>query len=216
VPTCPEWTVGDLVRHVANGYLNVVVRQLRLPVETPVRDLGGTPPLAALDSGYAEMLTEFTTRDPGDPAGRFWLRRMVHETAIHRVDAELAVTGAPTPIPEDLATDGVGEMLTEFLARETRTWTRDYAADLGDWGDRWVLVSAGDQGWRVTVRPEGVDVAPADTRRDVAATARISGAPGPLVCWLYNRGGTGDVVLDGDAALIAQLRRLLTALTTVG
>src|SRR5439155_1381513 len=80
VPTCPEWTVGDLVRHVANGYLNVVVRQLRLPAETPVRDLGGTAPLAALDSGYPEMLAEFARRDPEDPAGRFWLRRMAHET----------------------------------------------------------------------------------------------------------------------------------------
>jgi hypothetical protein len=33
---------------------------------------------------------------------------------------------------------------------------------------------------------------------------------------MYYRGGTGDVVFDGDGALIAQLRRLLTAVTTIG
>src|SRR5689334_14870166 len=104
----------------------------------------------------------------GTTSGKLWPQGPRMATISGKL-CRSAVTGTATPIPEDLAVDGVGEMLTEFLARETRTWTRDYAADLSDWGDRWVLVSAGDQGWRVTVGPEGVDVAPADERRDVAA-----------------------------------------------
>jgi hypothetical protein len=43
----------------------------------------------------------------------FWFRRMAHETVIHRIDAELAA-GSVTPIDEELALDGVDEVL-DFL-----------------------------------------------------------------------------------------------------
>lgn len=40
----------------------------------------------------------------------FWLRRMVHDTAVHRADAELAV-GRPFEISAELAADGISEWL---------------------------------------------------------------------------------------------------------
>jgi hypothetical protein len=262
VPTCPEWTIEDLVRHVANLYQNVVVRRFRMPEDVPRQDFADDDALDALDRCYAAMTTEFAARHPGDRVGReayetvrYWIRRMAHETAIHRVDAELANPGtayvemvhaatlhataahtamahtsAVTPIPRDLAVDGIDEMMTEFLVPITHLFPEEFADHLSDWAGRWVLVSAGDAAWRVTVRPDGADVTSvdahpiadghpvsdthlaADTHAD--ADAVVHGDPDALVRWLYNRGGADRVVIDGgDRDLIARLRRLLTAVT---
>nr|WP_240943159.1 maleylpyruvate isomerase N-terminal domain-containing protein [Planosporangium thailandense] len=221
VPTCPGWTVEDLVRHVANLYLNVVVRRLRMPADTPKQDLAEEDPLAAFDRGYAAMMDEFSARRPEDHVGqlphetvRYWVRRMVHETAIHRLDAELAFTEAVSPIPSDQAIDGVDEMLTGFLGELTRLFPEEFAADLSDWADRWALVSAGDAAWRITVRPDSAEVTRIEGHGvDGGAAARISGKPAAMLRSLYNRGGAGEVTTDGNGALIAQLRRLLTAVT---
>jgi uncharacterized protein (TIGR03083 family) len=222
VPTCPEWTVGDLVRHVADLYVNVVVRRLRMPEDVPRQDLSGEEPLAALERAYATMTGEFAGRDGQDRVGQlphetvyFWIRRMAHETVIHRVDAELAVAEEIRPIPRDLAVDGLDELMTDFLAEVTRLFPEEFTAELTDWADRWVLVSAGDTAWRVTVRPDGAKVTrldPPGSDEDGAA-ASVRAEPGALMRWLYNRGGTDLVATDGDAELIAQLGRLLTAVT---
>ena len=45
----------------------------------------------------------------------FWARRMALEIAVHRYDGELA-HGDATAIPDDLALDGIDEMLKVFLA----------------------------------------------------------------------------------------------------
>ena len=50
----------------------------------------------------------------------FVLRRMAHETAVHRVDAERAA-GRDEPLDAELASDGVDEFLFEFL-RWARRW----------------------------------------------------------------------------------------------
>jgi uncharacterized protein (TIGR03083 family) len=225
VPTCPGWAIEDLVRHVANLYLNVVVRRLRMPEDVSRQDLTGEEPLAALDRCYTAMIGEFAGRDPRDHVGLlphetvyYWIRRMAHETVIHRVDAELAFAGAAGPIPPDIAVDGLDELLMDFVAEVTRLFPEEFAADLSDWADRWVLVSAGDTAWRVTVRPDRADVTRVDSHRTVddGAAAGIGGEPAMLLCWLYNRVGTGHVVATGDGDLIAQLRRLATAVTNTG
>jgi uncharacterized protein (TIGR03083 family) len=219
VPTCPDWTVADLVRHVANGYLNVVVRRLRLPEDRPVQDLTGEQPIAALDRCYAALIEEFAARSDDDQVAggqetvRFWIRRMAQETAIHRVDAELAVGAPATPIPEDLAVDAVGEMLWLFLEHETHTWPEDYADYLVDWGHRSLLVSAGPAAWRITLRTDGAEVnSPSD---DDGAEATIAGEPAAVLLWLYNRRGDDAVEADGDTEMIGQFRRLLAAGTGI-
>jgi uncharacterized protein (TIGR03083 family) len=222
VPTCPGWTVEDLVRHLANGYLNVVVRRLRAPQEVPKQDLAAERPLAALDRAYAVMTDEFgacrNNRSGSTESLRFWIRRITHETAVHRIDAELAVAVPVTPIPPDLAVDGIGELLTAYLAQETQRWQEDYQADLSDWTGRWVLVTAASARWRVTVRPNGVHVTPVDSvaAPTHAADAVVAGEPVTLMRWMYNRGDAGEIAFGGDRALIAQLRRLLTAITSIG
>ncbi len=75
VPTCPGWTVHDLVRHVANLYMNVVVRRLRMPEDVPNQDLTGQEPLMALDRCYAAMVGEFRAEIPEITSGGSRTRR---------------------------------------------------------------------------------------------------------------------------------------------
>jgi uncharacterized protein (TIGR03083 family) len=187
VPTCPGWSVGDLVEHVARGFRTVVGEEASL--------LDLSPP-AALDRAYAGLAAAFV-----EQPDRFWIRRMAQEAAIHRFDAELALGAPLTPFPEDFAVDAIGEMLDVFLRRETHTWTEEYAGDLTEWGAGWLRVA----GWRVEVHPGGVDVVAVDGGD---ADAVVDGPPGAVLLWLYNRGG--DVSVSGDLQRIAQVKRLLT------
>ena len=130
VPTCPEWTVEELVRHVANFYLNVVVRRLHMPEDVPRVKLAPDA-LAALDRGYNAVVQDLAGRQPDEHVGQmphetvyYWTRRTTHETAVHRVDAELAVASPVVPMPRDLAIDGIDEMLTGFLSELTGGFLR--------------------------------------------------------------------------------------------
>ncbi|HEX5121230.1 MAG TPA: maleylpyruvate isomerase family mycothiol-dependent enzyme [Pseudonocardiaceae bacterium] len=207
VPACPGWDVGQLMRHLAHGLVNVALRRLRMPDPPPEHDLAAEEPIAALRCCHTAFVDEVATYGPGGPAGataRFWLRRMTYETAVHRVDVERAIGLPVGPIEPDLAVDGVAEALSVFLYQETHSWREEYQSDLTEWGDRSLLVVAGTAGWRVAVRPEGVEVGSADAGD---ADAVVRGEPVAVLLWLYDRGD--DVLVEGDRALVAQVRRLL-------
>ena len=151
VPTCPEWTVDDLRRHVATTYLHKVETMRRGGSPDPwPPDLDGEATTALLDRSYAELLDAFAARadtdraptwyDPDQTVG-FWVRRMAHETVIHRVDAELAAGEPIAGIPADLAADGIDEVLETFLAYASRKWPEDFGDLLRD--DDAVLVATG-------------------------------------------------------------------------
>jgi uncharacterized protein (TIGR03083 family) len=210
VPACPGWDVGQLVRHVAHGLVDIALRQLRMPDPPAEHDLADEEPIAALRRCHAVFTGELGNHRLDEPvtaaevAARFWLRRMTHETAVHRIDVELAIGRPAGPIEPDLAVDGVVEALSVFLDRETHSWREDYLSDLTEWGGRWLLVAAGTAGWRVTVRPEGVEVGSAETGDPDAV---VRGEPVAVLLWLYDR--HDDVLVEGDRALVAQVRRLL-------
>jgi len=124
VPSCPDWTVGDLARHLGSVY-----RRTRLNAGSAGVDESWGPVVVPAEapaaddeqvvSWYAEELAQIEAfleqLDPDLPtwnwapqakAATFWLRRMAHETAIHRWDAQLA-TGLPEPLETKLAGEGV-------------------------------------------------------------------------------------------------------------
>ena len=98
----------------------------------------GQDPLGWFQERFDELTTELTARgadasaytwyDPDQTVG-FWFRRMAQETAVHRVDVESAFD-AVTPVSDDLAVDGIDEVLDLFLVlpergcRAGRTGTR--------------------------------------------------------------------------------------------
>jgi uncharacterized protein (TIGR03083 family) len=220
VPSCPGWTVDDLVSHVAHVYLHKVetMRLGKLPDPWPPEPTG-EPSLALLDRAYAELVAEFAERPDSQPCPTwyepdqtvgFWVRRMAQETVIHRVDAELAAGLPISPIPADLADDGITEVLTVFLSYATRQWPEDFGDLLRADGNRGVLVSSGGARWLVRLHHGSVDIAP-DTAGQ--AVAQVSGAPHDVLLWLWRRLGDSAVRVDGDAAAVARLRALLEAAT---
>ena len=231
VPSCPGWTVTDLVRHTGEVYLHktLAMRLGDFPGEQDWPDgIGAQPPLELLDRTYAGLTHELTTRAPDSPAPTwyrpeptvaFWMRRMAQETVIHRIDAELAaraVTGqAVSPVPDDVAADGVDEVLIRFLGYGSTAWPDEFAALQGPrlettGGDDTVVVTTGTATWTVRPRPDRVDVQ-AGSGGDVHAT--VGGDPAPLLGWLWGRGGEERVSVSGDPAWADYLRRLLVATT---
>jgi uncharacterized protein (TIGR03083 family) len=230
VPTCPGWTVTDLVYHVAEVYLHKVeaMRQQQFPEPWPP-DLSGEAPVAALDRAYDQLTREFAVRAPDSPAWTFyspeptvgfWIRRMAQETVIHRVDAELALGLPVAPIPDDLAVDGVDEVLVIFLGYGSRRWPGAFEADLKGTTGAPVRVATRDGGgrWLVRAAPDAVTV-DTDAGRDTDAggatspVAEVSGGADPLLRWLWGRAGDDAVEESGDREALVKLRQLLVAAT---
>ena len=240
VPSCPEWTVDDLVRHVAEVYLNKIeyMRTLREPENWPP-DLSGEATLDLLDRSYAGLTAELAARKPDEPSLTwygpeqtvgFWIRRMAQETVIHRVDAELAVGEPIAEIPEDLALDGVDEVLECFLRYASVTWTEYLKDSLPATVLPPVLVRAGEREWLVRLTPDGVELGPPGPDASSAATvsgatvsaatvsgatvsaATVSAAPAPMLLWLWRRADEG-VTRSGDPELVDRLSALLKDVT---
>ena len=82
----------------------------------------------------------------------FWARRQAHETAVHRVDAELAAGAPPTPFDPAFAVDGTDEVLLGFFARPRRGGALDVSPGT-------IGLEATDVGsaWTVRISPEGIE-----------------------------------------------------------
>src|SRR2546423_15248051 len=131
-----------------------------------------------------------------DKHARFWSRRMLFETMIHRADAELALGAAPE-IPNEDAADGIDEFLDNLGAAAYFSPT---VATLK--GDGEVLaLSAPDIQWAISLSPDGFTWSHSV---DANAVATLS-ADGPdLLLHIYGRGG--NVKADGDQALLKRWR----------
>lgn len=130
VPTCPDWSLEDLVRHMG-GALRWVETTVRVRAQERVsRDqvpLGAGPEergdAAALDKWLAQTgeLVVATLREagpdtavwsfvPGKAVSGFWARRMTHEITVHRADATLAA-GLDYELAPEIAVDAMDEWL---------------------------------------------------------------------------------------------------------
>lgn len=217
VPTCPEWTMADLIYHVGMVYLHKVAAiQLNAQPSWPPDDLPDEPVLARLRRAYGELTAEFAARDPASPAYTmykpdqtvgFWIRRMAQETVIHRIDAELAAGVPSRPVPDDLALDGIDELLLIFLTYGSQTWHEYFAGALSK-GDGTLGVTAGPRRWLVRWDAAGVTAGVSDQ----PARAEVSGAPEPMLRWLWRR-AEGPVTIDGDESQVSQMRELLHTAT---
>jgi uncharacterized protein (TIGR03083 family) len=212
VPSCPGWTVRDLVSHVAEVFEHKIA----------CTELGGAPdpwppewpadrdPIEWLRDAHERLVGMFERSDPITPSATwwpadqtvgFWARRMALETAVHRTDAESAA-GRPTPVDADLAVDGVDEILVVMLA--------------GDWSDepddslegQVVLITSGGRTWRIVLDRESVMI----TEDGIAADATIGGDPSDVLLWLWGRAPDEQVIRSGDEEALRLLRsRLILA-----
>jgi uncharacterized protein (TIGR03083 family) len=126
VPTCPDWTLRQLTTHLgrAQRWAAEIVAT-RSATAIPFREVpdGRLPDDPAQHAQWlragSERLTAALAGAGSDPVWTFagtgpaslWARRMAHETAVHRADAELAAGREPVFEP-DLAADAIDEWLS--------------------------------------------------------------------------------------------------------
>lgn len=136
VPSCPGWSVSDLVGHLGgvHRYLAHVLRErLAAPPDPGGLALPQVPadPQALADwfaQGARELTGLWDELGPDTPVWSWsaeqtsglWLRMQVIELAVHRWDAQSA-TGTPDPLDPALATDAVTQTF-EVMAPARRTW----------------------------------------------------------------------------------------------
>ncbi|OLF15748.1 maleylpyruvate isomerase N-terminal domain-containing protein [Actinophytocola xanthii] len=222
VPTCPEWRVLDLVRHIARVH-NMVGHALRsAPESEGVRP--DRPPeswdevLPWWDDQLARMLGTLrevgpdspawvfdmtATSSPIEPNALFWARRQAHETAVHRLDAEHAKAGSdradavPSLVFEPrFAADGVDELIVLMVPRKL---LRERPQVGGT-----VLLHAADAGraWLVELRPGEVPVVgPAD---EIDTDASLVGTADAVYRAAWRRPSTA--IVTGDRTLVDALR----------
>jgi uncharacterized protein (TIGR03083 family) len=106
VLTCPEWTLARMTRHlgIVHRWAEYIVRT-RAPGRVNQRDIDAGLPATEdaypgwLDDGGALLVATLRAAGPDAPVwawgadqhARWWARRMLHETTVHRADAELAL-----------------------------------------------------------------------------------------------------------------------------
>jgi uncharacterized protein (TIGR03083 family) len=205
VPTCPGWTVRDLVAHQGMVHRWAASHLRGTPDRDPAaieRSGRGSPDLLGwFDEGATDLLQavvdapdELDARVflPDAPPPRlFWTRRQCHETTIHAVDALAARLGrAPRAgeawIRPAIALDGIDELLTGFVPRPRQGVAHEPLRVL-------VAPLSTTRAWLLELSPEPP---PTVTRLEMAAGAPVpehdalmTGEPVELLLRLWSRGG---------------------------
>jgi uncharacterized protein (TIGR03083 family) len=216
VPTCPEWRLAELTAHVGRGHrwAAAIVERRAAGAPVPVDEIEGLlqPEGASERSAWlragAQRLAD-AVREAGpetevwtwatDRTAGFWLRRMAHDTLVHRFDAELALGRDVTVAPE-VAAAGISDLLTSFADLPARfaelrgdgETLHFHATDDG-------LGSAGE--WLVRRTAGGAVWEHGHVKADVA----IRGRAVDLLLVLWRRKALSDSPVEvlGDEALFA-------------
>lgn len=213
VPQCPEWNVSDLVGHTGRIMLwvsAVVSRGRRVSGRALGVPPGDTAELKqwylhALDTALAVLGSRdpesetWTFSSTGDRRVGWWYRRLAVEVAVHRWDAQQAITegGGPPSQPLDgiIAAAGIGEFLLEFVPGLLTTMgVGDHAGCLQfsatDTHDEWSIeLGNGQPG----IHPS-ITAAVRGSRSDLLLWLMRSN----LLLWLLSRGRSDSLELRGD------------------
>lgn len=216
VPSRPGWSVENLVAHLGGIYHQIVEHVQRAGAPPNGDAPSGAPGGQAVVEWWDEQLHDaqqaLRNAEPDAPAwnwshkpqqAAFFHRRIVHETAVDRWDAQLS-TGLPEPVdPPELAADGVDEVLDTFLPGDS-----SFPERIRVTGVVKLAATDIDAHWVARIREGGVNLLDTgswfDTEPDIAAVAEATASDLLLVLW-------GRVPLSitdhrGEPALIEQLR----------
>lgn len=210
VPTCPGWTLEQLLRHVGRGerWCTAIVSERATEMVDPRTVPGGKPPaeqsgkiswlhegvqslVAAVDQVGADT-TVWTFIGP-KPAG-WWIRRRANEIAVHRADAAIALD-ADFEIDPELAADVITEWLERVViqvgdaleaGRSLHLHATDPGLDVAEW----------------TIRGGPDDIA-FDHEHGTDATAALRGPARDLMLAIVRRRTASELGLEifGDEAV---------------
>lgn len=214
VAACPGWEVADLVTHIGRVHRwaaaavgSSVAERARFPVDP---ELSGDALRDWYLAGATDLVDRFTAADLDREAWTFagpqrtgwWLRRQVHESAIHAWDAQSAAGGRVDPLPLGVAVDGIDEYVDLFLPRLD-------AAAFGGAGEV-MLLHAIDAGvaWRFHFDPDLVRVVRFGSNEvDItAADAAATGTAAQLGLFVWSRIAPADLTTTGDTGRLARFQ----------
>jgi uncharacterized protein (TIGR03083 family) len=225
VPTCPGWTLARLTAHVGFGHrwaATIVERRATGPVPHGEADDLEVPPdpderSAWLLAGARRLGDAVRDLRPetyvwtwaADQTAGFWLRKLVHDTLVHRLDAELA-TGGDLKVAADLAADGVSDMLSSIATLSPADSIDPQFAGLRGNGETLHFHATDDGldaagGWLVRRTPSAVTWEHGHHKADVAVRGRAL----DLLLVLNRRVAPGDTAVEviGDQRLLAHWLR---------
>src|SRR3954469_22282408 len=173
VPTCPDWKLLDLTKHVGGVmgfWTHVLCEGTGRPKPEFPEEPGPAPTMwfTTIASALVGELkatppeTEVWTWDPNDQSARFAARGIAHETVIHRFDAQSA-GGNAQPIEPGLAADGIEEIFAMI----------DASTDSGRGDGQALHLHGTDEGvdgneWLIGMNPDGLDVKREHAKGDLA------------------------------------------------
>jgi len=173
VPSCPEWELADLVRHLGTHHRWVLANLDRSPddgmasfdgIEGPPAWSGAPEWIRAGVDVLAGRLADIGLEAPcwtweGSSVSGFWARRTAHETEVHGWDGTNAAR-SPLSIDPVLASDGIDEWLS-LAATIPRGLN-------GDGQTMHVHCTDVEGEWVVRLNADGLQVAREHAKADVA------------------------------------------------
>lgn len=233
IPSCPGWTMTHLVGHMGAIWGSVaknvddpdgrdVVQEIEYFGYTPEYEAwlhaGFAPEQAPPDlidwlRAQAQALEQaFARADPAKPTwtwyepdqtAAFWMRRMAHEAAIHRWDAQLATRDVPDGFAAPFASDGVDEALTIYVPSHCRP-----KSELEGNGETFHLHCTDTAGeWVLRFEGKGMTV----TREHAKADVAIRGAASDLFLFVWHRLPLVRFDVVGDEVLATRYFALVPA-----
>lgn len=214
VPGCPGWALSDLVTHLASVYrwVGVVVGEGRR--ERPERVETEDPsPLHALETAHARLLEvlhaaspelDCWTIWPAPNALHYWVRRQAHETLVHRVDAQNAVTQAILGSVEAdpvIAADGVDEMVTGFAQRFHGRLRSSVPATIS------LHATDVDRRWWIRLGPGELESGRGEVGQVGEARTEVKALSGELLLLLWNRRTWDGLTVTGDDGALRAWQR---------
>ncbi len=207
VECCPGWDVDRLLRHVGRVFhnvANIVSDRVSERPPLPPRPEPDADAVAYCEDALEELVDALSSTPADTPVwnwstqeqvAQFWARRMAHEAAVHRWDAQRA-HGYQQRVEAELATDGVAELLDTMLPYVlSEQPAEDLAGVLGvecsDTGERWRVRLSADK----AVQDEAAD-----------PDATVSGRASDVLLVLYGRLPLERVDLAGDTDLVTRWR----------
>jgi uncharacterized protein (TIGR03083 family) len=215
VPTCPGWTLRQLMRHVGRGdrWAAQIIDDRCSQALDPRAVREGKPPddlagaiawlhgspralIAAVERAGAD--TQVWTFLGPQPAA-WWIRRRLHEAAVHRADAAIAL-GLDYRLSAELSADAISEWLERVVADAGSPLSDGQALHLHatDAGEHWLLRD-GDNALTLTHE----DHEDREKHQDEAASAGVSGPATGLLLALVRRWSAqqAGLRLSGDTGV---------------
>ncbi|NTY61177.1 maleylpyruvate isomerase family mycothiol-dependent enzyme [Mycolicibacterium sphagni] len=177
VPTCPEWTLQQLMRHVGRGdrWCAQIVAEESMDYIDPRTVAGGKPPegrdneIAWLLDGPQKLVDAVAQTGAetdvwtflGPRPAKWWIRRRLHEVLVHRADAAIAL-GVEFEVDPVLAADAVTEWLERVVIQADEEGPAGGDRPLGDGQSIHLHATEPDLGeageWTILGRPDGIAV----------------------------------------------------------